>query len=240
MRGAGSVPPAGDFVALRPGLLAPTSFLISSICAGASAQTAPSSSRNCRPPHRAPLRAGSANTFSIRRWRGTAATAPASEQAPSVAGTELPTIKVTAPKPSPKPKQARPTQARPAAQVAAPTAPSPPPSPYETGAPNVAGGTPVVPQLASQMTISGEDLNARPILRSTDILEAAPGPRHRPDTPAPARPTNIICAATISIMARTWLYFGTTSPSICRPTPTARVTPTEFSHSRNGQWVGGS
>jgi hypothetical protein len=39
----------------------------------------------------------------------------------------------------------------------------------------VAGGTPVVPQLASQMTISGEDLNARPILRSTDILEAAPG-----------------------------------------------------------------
>ena len=33
----------------------------------------------------------------------------------------------------------------------------------------------MVPQLASQMTISGEDLNARPILRSTDILEAAPG-----------------------------------------------------------------
>ena len=33
----------------------------------------------------------------------------------------------------------------------------------------------MVPQLASQMTISGEDLNARPILRNTDILEAAPG-----------------------------------------------------------------
>ena len=60
------------------------------------------------------------------------------EQAPAAEGTELPTIKVTAPKPSPKPKQAkeaqaRPTQARPAAQ---PTAPSPAPSPYETGAPN--------------------------------------------------------------------------------------------------------
>src|SRR5436189_54453 len=55
------------------------------------------------------------------------------------------------------------------------TAPSPspqfPPGPA-SGAP---GATPVVPQLASQMTISGEDLNARPILRSTDILEAAPG-----------------------------------------------------------------
>jgi hypothetical protein len=86
----------------------------------------------------------------------------------------LPTIKVTAPKPSPRPEQAKPAQARPAAQVTTPTAPSPPPSSYETGAPNVAGGTPVVPQLASQMTISGEDLNARPILRSTDILEAAP------------------------------------------------------------------
>ena len=33
----------------------------------------------------------------------------------------------------------------------------------------------MVPQLASQMTISGEDLNARPIAHSPDILEAAPG-----------------------------------------------------------------
>jgi len=39
----------------------------------------------------------------------------------------------------------------------------------------VAGGTPVVPQLASQMTVSGEDLNARPVARSPEILEAAPG-----------------------------------------------------------------
>ena len=33
----------------------------------------------------------------------------------------------------------------------------------------------MVPQLASQMTISGEDLNARPIAHSPEILEATPG-----------------------------------------------------------------
>ena len=32
-----------------------------------------------------------------------------------------------------------------------------------------------MPQLASQMTVSGEDLNARPIARGPEILEAAPG-----------------------------------------------------------------
>jgi opacity protein-like surface antigen/outer membrane receptor protein involved in Fe transport len=63
---------------------------------------------------------------------------------------------------------------RPATQVAAPTAPTPP-SPYETGAPDVAGGTPVVPQLASQMTIPGAELNSRPVATNTEILEAAPG-----------------------------------------------------------------
>jgi opacity protein-like surface antigen len=39
----------------------------------------------------------------------------------------------------------------------------------------VAGGTPVVPQLASQMTIPGADLNARPITHPAEILEATPG-----------------------------------------------------------------
>jgi opacity protein-like surface antigen len=39
----------------------------------------------------------------------------------------------------------------------------------------VAGGTPPVPQLASQTTISGEDLNARPVAHGQEILEAAPG-----------------------------------------------------------------
>ena len=48
-------------------------------------------------------------------------------------------------------------------------------SPYQTGAPNIAGGVPVVPQLASQMIFSGADLNARPVARPGEILEAAPG-----------------------------------------------------------------
>ncbi|MGC2122889.1 MAG: TonB-dependent receptor [Xanthobacteraceae bacterium] len=55
-----------------------------------------------------------------------------------------------------------------------PTSPAPA-SPYETGAPNIAGGAPVVPQLASQILFSGVDLNARPIARPAEILEAAPG-----------------------------------------------------------------
>ncbi len=85
-------------------------------------------------------------------------------------GTTLPTIRVTAKrKPPPKPPASAPASA--AARSAAP----PPPSPYETGAPNVAGGTPVVPQLASQMTISGQDLNARPVTEPAQVLEAAPG-----------------------------------------------------------------
>ena len=33
----------------------------------------------------------------------------------------------------------------------------------------------MVPQLASQITVSGEDLNARPVAHSPEILEAAPG-----------------------------------------------------------------
>ena len=78
----------------------------------------------------------------------------------------LPTIRVTAARAKP-----RAGQPRRAAQAAS----APKPSPYETGAPNVAGGTPVVPQLASQTTISGAELNSRPVATNTEILEAAPG-----------------------------------------------------------------
>jgi opacity protein-like surface antigen/outer membrane receptor protein involved in Fe transport len=39
----------------------------------------------------------------------------------------------------------------------------------------VAGGTPVVPQLASQVVISGANLNSRPVAEPGEILEAAPG-----------------------------------------------------------------
>ena len=54
-------------------------------------------------------------------------------------------------------------------------APGSPASSYATGAPNIAGGPPVAPTMASQMTVSGQDLNNRPVTRPGEILEAAPG-----------------------------------------------------------------
>jgi opacity protein-like surface antigen len=150
-------------------LLASTSFLISSLCAGALAQTA--SSPDSESPAAAPASPAAA---------GPSPAAPAAAQS---GNTRLPSIKVTAPKPKQKQaKLARPVTPAASARSAT-TAPSAPstaglparPSPYETGGPNVAGGTPEVPQLASQMTISGEDLNARPIAHSPEILEATPG-----------------------------------------------------------------
>jgi opacity protein-like surface antigen/outer membrane receptor protein involved in Fe transport len=102
-----------------------------------------------------------------------APTAPAAKEQQS-GDTQLPPVQVTAKRKSaskskaPAPKQ-RTTQSAPAAPAPAP------PSPYETGAPNVAGGSPVVPQLASQMTVSGADLNARPYNHPGEILEATPG-----------------------------------------------------------------
>jgi opacity protein-like surface antigen len=64
-------------------------------------------------------------------------------------------------------------QAAPASPAA--PAPSPAQQAYESGAPNAAGGTPVVPQLASQMTVSGADVNARPMTRPGEVVEVAPG-----------------------------------------------------------------
>jgi hypothetical protein len=87
--------------------------------------------------------------------------------APANAAT-LPTITVSAPRP---PKRNRPAPAR----ETGPAAASAPPSPYETGAPNIAGGPTVAPSMASEMTISGADLNERPVTRPSEILEAAPG-----------------------------------------------------------------
>jgi hypothetical protein len=39
----------------------------------------------------------------------------------------------------------------------------------------VAGGTTIVPQMASQMVIPGGQLNSRPVSEPAEILEAAPG-----------------------------------------------------------------
>ena len=86
--------------------------------------------------------------------------------------TTLPTISVSA-KRHPR---AKPTARTSASDNTPPLTAAPlPQSPYQTGAPNVAGGTPVVPQLASQMVISGKDLNSRPVAQPAEILEAAPG-----------------------------------------------------------------
>ena len=96
---------------------------------------------------------------------------PATSNPPAAAqpkGTQLPTIRVTASHARPRTARARP----------AATAPSPaatPASAYATGAPNIAGGAPVVSTMASQMTVSGQDLNDRPVTRPGEILEAAPG-----------------------------------------------------------------
>ena len=83
-------------------------------------------------------------------------------------GTTLPTIRVTAKR---KPRITR----RQPAQAAARSAPASPASSYVTGAPNVAGGPAAPPNMASQMTISGQDLNDRPVTRPGEILEAVPG-----------------------------------------------------------------
>jgi outer membrane receptor protein involved in Fe transport len=101
-----------------------------------------------------------------------AQTPPATQSAPAVSppappgNTVLPTIKVTAP--HAKPRAAKPKPPRTAVA-------SMPPSPYTTGARNVAGGPPLQPTMASQMTVSGQDLNQRPVTRPGEILEAAPG-----------------------------------------------------------------
>jgi outer membrane receptor protein involved in Fe transport len=51
------------------------------------------------------------------------------------------------------------------------TAPATSPS----GVPNVAAGPAAAPDMASQMTVTGEELNARPVTRPGEILEAVPG-----------------------------------------------------------------
>ena len=99
-----------------------------------------------------------------------AQTPPAAEKPRAASeGTTLPTIKVTAPHAKPHVAGTKPKPAN------AATAPSAIPPSYDTGAPNVAGGPPIRPTMASQMTVSGQDLNARPVARPGEILEAAPG-----------------------------------------------------------------
>ena len=81
--------------------------------------------------------------------------------------TVLPTIRVTAKrKPAAHPKPA---------QAAAKRPPASPAPPDTAGAPNIAGGAATPPQAASQMTVSGAEVNARPFSRPGEALEIVPG-----------------------------------------------------------------
>jgi outer membrane receptor protein involved in Fe transport len=57
----------------------------------------------------------------------------------------------------------------------APQTTSATPSVPSSGAPNVGAGPAMAPSMASQMTVTGADLNARPVTRPGEIVEAAPG-----------------------------------------------------------------
>jgi outer membrane receptor protein involved in Fe transport len=89
----------------------------------------------------------------------------------------LPTVTVVATKPKPRPSPVAAPSASPASSQ--PTAPAPAaapaPGPGGSGAPDVAAGPTAPPRLASQMTVSGADLNTRPVTRPGELLEAVPG-----------------------------------------------------------------
>jgi outer membrane receptor for Fe3+-dicitrate len=44
-----------------------------------------------------------------------------------------------------------------------------------SGAPNVGAGPAAAPSMASQVTVTGADLNARPVTRPGEVVEATPG-----------------------------------------------------------------
>ncbi len=141
----------GAGVAARQSAVALCVFVALSV--RASAQTLPPTPTQPSPTPEAPA----AETPAVAK--------PESATPPSPAdATVLPTITVSAQRPPSPPK----SNVTPREAAAAPT-------PYQTGAANVAGGTPVVPQMASQMVISGADLNSRPVGEPAEVLEAAPG-----------------------------------------------------------------
>ncbi len=90
----------------------------------------------------------------------------------------LPPITVQAPRPSPKHQPLKRIARKPLPQTPRATAPSPAQqatAASASGAPNVGSGPAPGQNMASQITISGEDLNARPVARPGEILEAVPG-----------------------------------------------------------------
>jgi outer membrane receptor protein involved in Fe transport len=98
---------------------------------------------------------------------------------PAVASVALPAITVQSPTQSQK-KLRQPIRhtARSAARPSQPPAASEPATAAAatgSGAPDVASGPVGPPNMASQMRITGEALNARPVARPGEILEAVPG-----------------------------------------------------------------
>ena len=98
---------------------------------------------------------------------------PAASSGPSSDGAStpqtLPPVRVSAPKSAtrPPPKRKPPVHAA----ISSPAIPVAKPS----GAPNVGSGTAGGAQTASQTQATGEELNARPVTRPGEILEATPG-----------------------------------------------------------------
>jgi len=94
------------------------------------------------------------------------------------AAISLPAIAVDSPKQPSKRRQPRDRNARNAARPAQQRTPSDPasgPSAAVSGTPNVGSGPAGQPNMASQLSITGEALNARPVARPGEILEAVPG-----------------------------------------------------------------
>ena len=94
------------------------------------------------------------------------------------AAISLPAIAVDSPKQPSKRRQPRDRNPRNAARPAQQPPPSDPaggPPAAVSGTPNVGSGPASQPNMASQLSITGEALNARPIARPGEILEAVPG-----------------------------------------------------------------
>ncbi len=121
--------------------------------------------------------------LSIAQQVGVACAQTAAVQAadkPSTAAATLPAVNVEAPAQSAKPKpqikraaQRLQSSGRRSTAATAPT--SQPTAGGPAGAPNVASGPTPVQGMASQVVISGEEINARPVSRPGEVLEAVPG-----------------------------------------------------------------
>jgi len=91
---------------------------------------------------------------------------------------QLPLVTVTPPPPPKRPPKATARAKRASASTAAANAGAltlPVSGLVVPGAPNIGSGPTIAPNLASQLTVPGEELNARPTTRPGEILEAAPG-----------------------------------------------------------------